>query len=199
MDHKEKGEVALKKLLARRQQRLLRRWLRYVKSLRATEEMVHACEPEDGRNLSDDEEERSSRDLIDCQVGRDGLSNFQVGNRKRSSEGLVYCQEGGAESSNFQEGTKMGLTDLIDCQVGRERGETPYFQEGKGDQMRPCESLMNSEVSSDQREELIEKDQRNLLIIGGIHIFLPNSQDEARKDVAGTTTEGQPTKTIKEK
>jgi hypothetical protein len=108
------------------------------------------CEPEAGRNLSDDEEERSSRDLIDCQVGRDGLSNCQVGNRMRSSEGLVYCQEGGAESSNFQEGTEMGSTDLIDCQVGRGRGETPYCQVGKGEQMRPRESLMNSEVSLNQ-------------------------------------------------
>jgi hypothetical protein len=75
-----------------------------VKSLRDEEEMVHACEPEAGRNLSDDEEERSSRDLIDCQVGRDGLSNCQVGNRKRSSEGLVYC---------FQEGV------LLKVQVAR--------------------------------------------------------------------------------
>jgi hypothetical protein len=164
-----KAKWPVKKLLARRQQRLLRRWLRYVKSLRATEEMVHACEPEAGRNLSDDEEERSSRDLIDCQVGRDGLSNCQVGNRKRSSEGLVYCQEGGAESSNCQEGTEMGSTDLIDCQVGRGRGETPYCQVGKGEQMRPCESLMNSEVSSYQQEEMIEKeDQKSILMIGGI-------------------------------
>jgi hypothetical protein len=92
MRRKEKWPV--KKLLAKGQQRLLRRWLRYVKILRATEEMVHACEPEAGRNLSNDEEERSSRDHIDCQVGRDGISNCQVGNRKRSSEGLVYFQEG---------------------------------------------------------------------------------------------------------
>jgi hypothetical protein len=61
---------------------------------------------------------RLIEDLIDCQVGRDGLSNFHVGNRKRSSEGLVYCQEVGTESSNCQEGTKMGSIDLIDCQVG---------------------------------------------------------------------------------
>jgi hypothetical protein len=54
------------------------------------------CEPEAGRNLSDDEEERSRRDLIDCQVGRYGLSNCQVGNRKRSSEDLVCFQGGGA-------------------------------------------------------------------------------------------------------
>jgi hypothetical protein len=60
-----------------------------VKILRATEEMVHVCEPEAGINLSD-EEKRSSRDLIECQVGRYGLSNSQVGNRKRSSEGLLY-------------------------------------------------------------------------------------------------------------
>jgi hypothetical protein len=41
----------------------------------------------------------------------------------------------------------MGSDDLIDCQLGRGRGETPYFQVGKGEQMRPCESLVNSEVS----------------------------------------------------
>jgi hypothetical protein len=43
--------------------------MRYVESLRHEEEMVHMCEPEAGRNLSDDEEERSSSDFIDCQVG----------------------------------------------------------------------------------------------------------------------------------
>jgi hypothetical protein len=145
---KEKWPV--KKLLARRQQRLLRRWMRYVKSLRATEEMVHVCEPEAGRNLSDDEEKRSLKDLIDCQVGRDGLSNCQVGNRKRSSEGLVYCQEGGAESSNFQEGIEMrSLEDLIDCQEGRRK--FPNCQVGKGKEVRLSESLMDSEVSSYQQ------------------------------------------------
>jgi hypothetical protein len=44
----------------------------------------------------------------------------------------------------------MRSNDLIDCQVGRGRGETPYCQVGKGEKMRPCESLMNSEVSSYQ-------------------------------------------------
>jgi hypothetical protein len=76
---KRKVKWPVKKLLARRQRRLLRRWLRYVKSLRAMEEMVHACEPEAGRNLSDDEEERSSRDLIDCQEGREEIPYCQVG------------------------------------------------------------------------------------------------------------------------
>jgi hypothetical protein len=47
------------------------------------------------------------------------------------------------------------LEDLIDCQEGRE--EIPYFQVGKGEQMRLSESLMNSGMSLDQREEMIEK------------------------------------------
>jgi hypothetical protein len=40
------------------------------------------------------------------------------------------------------------LEDPIDCQEGRE--EIPCFQVGKGEKMGPYDSLMNSEVSSDQ-------------------------------------------------
>jgi hypothetical protein len=47
--------------------------------------MIHICEPEIGRHLSDEEEVRSDEDLINCQVGRNGLSSCQVGNGKRSS------------------------------------------------------------------------------------------------------------------
>jgi hypothetical protein len=54
----------------------LRRWIRYVKILRATEEMVHAYEPKARRNLSDDEEEISRRDLIDYQEGREEIPYF---------------------------------------------------------------------------------------------------------------------------
>jgi hypothetical protein len=89
MASEEESKVASQRIVGQKTKRLLRRWPRYVKSLRTTEEMVHACEPKARRNLSDDEEEKSSRDLIDCQVSRDGLSIFQVGNRKRSSEGLI--------------------------------------------------------------------------------------------------------------
>jgi hypothetical protein len=57
-------------LISRRQKKNLRRWLRHVETLSATEEeMVYICEPEVGRNLSD-EEERSIEDLIDFQEGR---------------------------------------------------------------------------------------------------------------------------------
>jgi hypothetical protein len=45
------------------------------------------------------------------------------------------------------------LEDLIDCQVGRWEKEIPYFQVGKGEQMRLSESLMNSGMSSDQQEK----------------------------------------------
>ena len=69
-----KAKWLVKKLLARRKQRLLRRWLRYVKSLRPIEEMVHVCEPEAGRNLSDDDEKRSLEDLRDCQAGSEEFS-----------------------------------------------------------------------------------------------------------------------------
>jgi mannitol/fructose-specific phosphotransferase system IIA component len=66
--------------------------------------------------------------------------------------------------------------------------------------MRPRESLMNSEVSSDQQEEMIEKeDQKSILMIGGIQIFLPHSPVEARECVAdAATTERQPAETVKE-
>jgi hypothetical protein len=44
---------------------------------------------------------------------------------------------------------------------------------------------------------LTEEDQRSILIIGGIEIFLPSNPVEARECVADATTEeGQPTVTI---
>jgi hypothetical protein len=79
-------------LLARGQQRLLKEWLRYVESLRDEDEMVHACELETGRNISDVEDElRSLDDLKDCQEGRDGSSNCQVGHEMISLEDLIDC------------------------------------------------------------------------------------------------------------
>jgi hypothetical protein len=58
---------------------------------------------------------RSDEDLINCLVDRNGLSIFQVGNRKRSMEGLLYCQRSNVQSSNFQEGNEMASVDIIDC------------------------------------------------------------------------------------
>jgi hypothetical protein len=87
-----------------------------------------------------------------------------------------------------------------------------------GTEMGLFESLMNSKVSLDQSEELTEQvslemyldqqmqltekeDQRNLLMIGGIQIFLPHSPEEAKVYVAdevATTRERQPALTVKE-
>jgi hypothetical protein len=171
------------------------------------------------KNLSDEEEVRSDEDLINCQVGRNGISSCQVGNGKRSVEGLIYCQRSSDESSNFQVGNEMGSIDLIDCQVGRR--EVPNCQVGRGKEMRLSESLTDSIESSYQQGVLMdedscgfadhvneddeklntltiqEEDQRSILIIGGIQIFLPDSPVEARACVADATTEeGKPMVTI---
>jgi hypothetical protein len=83
----------------------------------------------------------------------------------------------------------------MDCQEGSRK--IPICQVGMGTKMGLFESLMNSEVSLDQPKELTEQmssemdldqqmqltekeDQRNLLMIGGIQIFLPHSPVEAK-------------------
>jgi hypothetical protein len=51
-----------------RQHRLLRKWLRYVESLKPIEgeEMVYIYEPENGKILGTENELGSSDDLKDC-------------------------------------------------------------------------------------------------------------------------------------
>jgi hypothetical protein len=181
-----KEKWLVKKLLARGQRRLLRRWSRYMKSLRATEEMVHACEPEAGRNLSDDEEERSLEDLVNCQGGSEESSICKEGNEMGSLDDLRDCQ--------------VSSKELLDCQVGnvmRSLEDLIEFQVGRGKEMRLSKSLMNSEESSYQQGVLTGEGQKSILMIGGIKVFLTRIQDEAREDVAGlAVAEGQPTMTI---
>jgi hypothetical protein len=71
---KTKVKWPVKELLAKKQQQELGKWLRYAESLSDTE-LVCVCEIEFGETLSD-EEERSISNLINCQEGRDELSNF---------------------------------------------------------------------------------------------------------------------------
>jgi hypothetical protein len=130
---KKKVKWLVQQLVSKRQRQVLRRWLRQDEGLSDTEEMVCICEPEDGENLSE-EEERSVEDLVDFQEGRDELSDFQVGNKKRSVEDLIDFQEGRSESSDFQV--------------------------GKVKKMRLSESLVNSEESSDQQGVLTEMEMR---------------------------------------
>jgi hypothetical protein len=101
----------------------------------------------------------------------------------RSLRDLIDCQEDIQGISYCQEGNKMRSEDLIDCQEGNR--EIPYCQEGKGEKM-------SSEMSSYQQGQLIEKEeQRNLLMIGGILIFLPLIPVEERVCVAEAATEDQ--------
>jgi hypothetical protein len=69
MKTKEKWPV--KELMARRQHRLLRGWLRHAENLNGPEEVVQVCEPETGRSLSSEDELGSAEDLKDCQEGRE--------------------------------------------------------------------------------------------------------------------------------
>jgi hypothetical protein len=54
--------------------------------------------------------------------------------------------------------------------------------------MRLSESLMNSEESSDQQGVLTGENQKRILMIGGIEVFLPDSPVEARACVADAAT-----------
>jgi hypothetical protein len=122
-----------------------------------------------------------------------------------------------SEESSIQQGVlmKMGSVDLIVCQEGS--GSIPYCQVGRDEQMRLSVGLINSEVSWNQPGELTEqvsskknldqqvqltevKDQDDLLMIGGIGIFLPCAQEEAEICVAdgATAEQSQLTMTVRE-
>jgi hypothetical protein len=97
----------------------LKEWLRYVEDLGDEEEMVHVCEPETGKNLSDDEEKRLLEDHVNYQEGRNESLDFHMGNEMVSLDDLRGFQVSNKELSSFQVGNEMrSLEDLIDCQVG---------------------------------------------------------------------------------
>jgi hypothetical protein len=64
----------------------------------------------------------------------------------------------------------------------RSSDQQGVLTEEKKEEMRLSESLMNSEKSSDQQGALIgeEEDQRCILIIGGISIFLPSNPNRGQ-------------------
>jgi hypothetical protein len=81
----------------------------------------------------------------------------------------------------------MRSEDLIDCQ--EESREFPICQVGMGTEVGLFEGLMNLGMSSNHPEEMTKKeDQRHLLIIGGIEIFLPLSSVGDKTRVADATT-----------
>jgi hypothetical protein len=97
---KKKVKLPIKKLLARGKQKLLRVWLKYVESIIGEHEMVHICEPETRKSLSDGEEKRSEKGLRNCPVSSEGLSGCLEGNENRSMVDLKDCQVGSEESSD---------------------------------------------------------------------------------------------------
>jgi hypothetical protein len=64
------------------------RWLMHIENIIDEEELTHICEPQTRRNLSDEEEKRSDEDIINCQVGGNGLSSCEVSNGKRLGGGI---------------------------------------------------------------------------------------------------------------
>jgi hypothetical protein len=100
---KPKIKWKVKELMARRQRRLLRGWLRYAENLDGPEEMVQVCEPETGIGLNDEENEMGSAgDLKNCQEGREEILVCQVGNEMRSLRDLTDCHEDSQEISHCQ-------------------------------------------------------------------------------------------------
>jgi hypothetical protein len=78
-----------------------------------------------------------------------------------------------------------GSRDIPYCQVGRDEQVNFDQPEELTEQMRLSEGLINSEMSLDQHVQLTEEeDMRDLLMIGGIGVFLPFSQEEAEVCVA---------------
>jgi hypothetical protein len=147
-------------------------------------------------------ERRSGEDLKDCQEGSGGVLNCQ-GSRDeklRLSESPLDSRE-----SSIQQGLliKMGSVDLMICQ-GSRSDNIPYCQVGRDGQMnldQPEElteqmglpdSLINSEKNLDQQMQLTEEEHQNdLLMIGGIELFLPSAQEEAENSVVHAATAEQ--------
>jgi hypothetical protein len=76
-------------LMVMRQRRLLRKWMRYVETLRPIEEeeMVYIYEPEIGDILGEENDQRSLRDLIDCQEGSGEFPYCQMGKGTKNELG----------------------------------------------------------------------------------------------------------------
>jgi hypothetical protein len=157
------------KLLARRKQQVLKRWLRYVENLNGEGKRS-------GRGLVGFQvgNEKGSVDLINFQEGRGDILNFQVGKGEEMSSAESSCQQG-------------VLTD------GEEEEERPHPYEDS------CGTASRVNEDDDKLETFIteEKDQRSVLVIGGVEIFLPSSRGEVSTDVADAT-EGQQDETVME-
>jgi hypothetical protein len=139
--------IFVQRLLARRQQQVLKRWLRHVENLSDQGKRS-------GRGLVDFQvgNEKGSVDLINFQEGRGDIPIFQVGKGEEMSSAESSCQQG--MSTN-----------------GKEAKERPHpYEDSCG-----TASHVNEDDEKLKTSFTEEEDQRSILIIGGIEIFLPSS------------------------
>jgi hypothetical protein len=111
-------------------------------------------------------------DLIDCQVGRREVPNFQVG---RGKETRLYESLRSSKVSSYQQGV---LISEDSCDFA--------------DHVNEYDEKLNAFT-------IKEEDQMSILIIGGIKEFLANNQVEVNAhDESVAEEEGKPTKIVKE-
>jgi hypothetical protein len=111
----------------------------------------------------------------------------------RLSESLLDSRESSIQKRLLM---KMGLVDLIICQ-GSSSESIPYGQMGRDDlkiQTQPGELTEHISSQEDQQMKLTgeEEHQDDILMIGGIEIFLPFAQEEAENSVVHAATAEQP-------
>jgi hypothetical protein len=170
--------------------------------------------------LGKETEMRSVEDLTDCHGDSQETLHCQLGDERRSYEDLEDCQEGSGSvlsclegrdeklrlseslldsmKSSIQQGLliKMGSVDLTICQ-GSRSDSIPYCQVGRDGQMnsdQPEEltEQVGSKKNLDQQMQLTEEEHQNdLLMIGGIELFLPSAQEEAENSVVHAATAEQ--------
>jgi hypothetical protein len=88
-------------LVSKRQCQVLRRWLRHAKKFIDIEEKtIYICELEVGEKINE-EEKIPVKDLIDYQECIYEVSHCQEGNEDRSSRDLIDCQVGRGGNAYF--------------------------------------------------------------------------------------------------
>jgi hypothetical protein len=140
----------VQKLLSRRQQQMLKRWLRHAENLSY-------------------KGKRYSKSLIDFQVvdeqGSMDLVKFQV-----CKGDIPDCQVGKGEEMSSTEGSL----------AEEEARERPHLDGNL------CKAMSHVNEDDEKLQTSIteKEDQKIVLIIGGVKIFLPSSRGEASTDVA---------------
>jgi hypothetical protein len=151
----------IRKLLAQNQQQVLRRWLRHVENL--IDEGKRSGRGLEGCQVGNN---KGSMDLVDCQGGRGDIPTCQVGK--------------GGEMTSTESSCQGVLTDGEEAEeIPRSDGDSP----GTVNRVNEDDENLNNSTTE-------EKDHRNILVIGGVKIFLPRIQGEASTDVTCTEERG---------